>query len=225
MFEGVASAEGLPEVADLGGERLDECAELCAVGELDVLLREVEFEFEECGEVEQLLAELLEFVCVGAAELADGEGVLLRCGGVYEVGEGFGLREVEFAVAEGAEGELAGLSEACAAVDECGEESLLEVEGAVAGEFDGFFAGEAVRCGEVGGDAVVDIGDAAVGGVSRLEGVNGEDAECDGECVGAAEADDGDAADARGCGDGGDGVIVHRCRGICRRRAAASRRH
>ena len=96
-----------------------------AVSELDIFLREVEFQFEEACEVEQLLSELLEFLSIATAELADGETVLSGCDGVDEVGDGFGLREVETSIEESPLGEFSGLRQACAGVDEGLEQCLL----------------------------------------------------------------------------------------------------
>ncbi len=65
-----------------------------------------------------------------------------------EVGGGFGLEEVQFAVLEGAAGEFAGFGGAGAATDEGAGDGGEDGAAAVEGEFGAVFAGEAVWCWE-----------------------------------------------------------------------------
>ena len=61
---------------------------------------------------------------------------------IDEVGNGFGLREVEATIEEGTLGELARTCHACTSSDEQTEDFLLDVDGAVARDFDSVFACE-----------------------------------------------------------------------------------
>lgn len=144
----------------------------------------------------------------------------MRCGrgGGDEVGYGFGLRQVEFAVGEGPPGELAGGGQAAALTQQQGDDLLLYVGRTVARNLYGVFAGEGVGGNEEGGDDVVEgvpllVGDGAVvcgiglGLGKRFAVGRAEYAVGDGHGFGAADAYDGDAA-ATGCGgDGADGIL------------------
>jgi len=87
------------------------------------------------------LAQGFDLVGKAAAHLLHGH-LMGCCGfGRDEVGHGFGLRQVELTVQEGAEGKFPLRSNACALLDEQLDDLLLDELGAVAGNFDGVFAG------------------------------------------------------------------------------------
>ena len=71
--------------------------EFGTVGELHILLREVEFEFEESGQVEQFVAQAVQFGRVASAHLVHGDAVRGAVRRGDDVGDTFGLCEVEFA--------------------------------------------------------------------------------------------------------------------------------
>ena len=103
-------------------------SQLAAVGKLDILLGEVEFKFKEACEVEQLFPKLLEFLCIASTKLADSETMLCRCYGIDEVGDSFGLGEVETAIKEGALGEFSRLCQSCTFIDEGLQQRLLHIK-------------------------------------------------------------------------------------------------
>ena len=79
-----------------------------------------------------MLPELLEFLGIASAKLADSKTMLCGGDGVDEVGDGFGLGEVETAIEEGALGEFSGLCETSAGVDEGLQQYLLHIKRPVA---------------------------------------------------------------------------------------------
>ena len=218
VFDGVAEAERVGEALDDALDFAGQVGEFLAVGKLYLLFAEVEFEFDERYEGEQLLAQAGELAAESATHLLDGQAVRGGRGGGDEVGHGFGLRQVELAVDEGAAGELAGGGQPAALAQQQGHDLLLYVDGAVARDFDGIFAGEGVGGDEEGGDDVVEgvarlVGDGAVvGGIGaglgqRFAGGGMEYAVGDGDGLGAAHANDGDAASAGSGRDGTNGIL------------------
>ena len=65
------------------------------------MVGEVELKFEEGGEMEELVAQLGEACTEMTSQLREGNVVGGSAGGGYEVGYGFCLGKVEFAVEEG----------------------------------------------------------------------------------------------------------------------------
>ena len=74
-LEGVAHVERFPQFFDAEVGLRNERMQAAAVGKLYVLVAEVEFEFKECCEVNELLAELFELFGISTSELAYGEFV------------------------------------------------------------------------------------------------------------------------------------------------------
>ena len=68
------------------------------------MVGEVELKFEEGGEMEELVAQLGEACTEMTSQLREGNVVGGSAGGGYEVGYGFCLGKVEFAVEEGSLG-------------------------------------------------------------------------------------------------------------------------
>jgi len=96
-----------------------EFKKFATVGKFQVfVVGEVEFEFEERGEFEELFAQLGEFGGEMASELTHGHLVGSLVGGGDEVGYGLGLREIHLAVEVGALGIFAGGGHAAAVGDQ-----------------------------------------------------------------------------------------------------------
>ena len=136
-----------------------------AVGKLYILLREVQFEFEERGKVKELLTQIFEDLRITTSQLTDGQTMLGGSYGVDKVGHSFGLREIETPDEESAAREFAGLGESGTVVDKSLQHRLLDIEGPVTGEFHGGFARVTFRI-EYSND-IVDIVESTVGGVAR----------------------------------------------------------
>ena len=88
--------------------------------------------------------------------LTHGDVVGGLVGGGDEVGDGFGLAEVELAVEVGAHGELAGTGHSATVLDEEVEDATDDVSGAVTGDFHGVLASVAVGGAEDGDEGFVD---------------------------------------------------------------------
>ena len=87
--------EGRDALIDCLGKRL----KFGAVGKFEVfVVGKVEFEFEKTGQMKQLVAQCGKFGGETATQLIDGQLMSGFIGRGDEVGNGFGLREVEFAV-------------------------------------------------------------------------------------------------------------------------------
>ena len=218
-FQGVAEAEGGGEACDFRVDFVGEVLELAAVGKFEVfVVGEVEFEFEQRGEVQEAFAQLSQLTAVSAAHLVDGHAV---CGGVAcgdEVGHGFGLAEVHFAVQEGSFGVFAGACQAASVGGEQAQHGLEDVGGAVAGDFDAVFAGVGVGGAIEGDDNFVDeravvatyFAERGATGLCRIEGPAAACMKqgCDvSDGPGARNAHNAQGA-ARGGGEGADGVFA-----------------
>ena len=75
--------------------------------------------------------------------------------GLDEVGHGFSLREVHFAVKEGALGELSGMGHAATVRQQHLHDLLLDKDRSVAGNLHHVLASVGVRCGKLGYDNLV----------------------------------------------------------------------
>ena len=139
---------------------------------------------------------------------------------MYDVGDGFDLCEVNFAVDECTLCELPCFCGCCTFVDESLEYLFDDNHIAVASEFDGVFSGVGVWCFvEKGGDCVygiiVCVIDYAIVygvGLCLLEcGFSFEALVCDGDCIVSAESDDGKSGCAGWSGKSADGVfgVIH----------------
>jgi hypothetical protein len=224
VAEDAALLGGVEEAAGAG----DEVGEACLKGGAgvwgDVFFGEVDVGLDVGEDVDERSAEGVGFLADGAGELlvggAEGESAL----GVDEVHDGLGLGEVDFAVEEGALGELAGFSGAGSGLEEGFEDALGDEHTAVAVEFDDGFSGVAGGGAEEEGDALIEgeaLGVHGLGEVGEAWGPVGqgfagaEDFGGDGDGLGAGQTDDADGRLPDGGGDGGDGVGHHEvtCRG------------
>ena len=92
----------------------------------------------------------------GAAGLLGGDAGLVERGGVDEVADGFGLREIDAAVEVGAQGEFAGFGEAGAGFQGALDGVAQDHGRAVAGDFDDVLGGIGTGSFEERGDHLVD---------------------------------------------------------------------
>ena len=188
------------------------------VGEVgrELAFIEVQQVLDVCGEGEGVVVERREGVGEAAVEV--GAGGLLGAGGLGgdEVGDGFGLSEVEASIEEGAAGEFAGAGGAGAQTEEGVEDALGHDGAAVDAEFDGILAGVGVGRAIEEKDGVIEgftfgaaergVGEGAGGAVARRGRESRGQAVGDGVDPLAAQADEGDAAESGGGGEGRDGL-------------------
>ena len=117
--------------------------EFGAVGKFEVVVvAKVEFEFEQRDKMEKLATEFFEFRREIASHLVERNSMSSSRLSIDEVGNGFGLREVEATIEEGTLSELARTSHASTSRDEKAKDFLLDVNRAVARDFDSVFACE-----------------------------------------------------------------------------------
>ena len=221
LLDGVAQGEGVDQPVDLRTDPLHCSAEFRAVGEFDLFLAEIEFEFEQRGEPQQLAAQRFQLGGVTAAHLVGGQCMCRTRTRSDQVGDRFGLRQVELAAEKGARSEFAGRCHAGAAANQQCEQFADDVPRAVTRDLDRIFAGVGVRRTENRDQHVVEhacaVGDRAVehrvAGCFARPPCAAEYGVADRECRGTAHAHDGDRA---ACGSGGrdDGIV----RGVHRRR-------
>ena len=83
----------------------------------DIVLGEIDARFEQGDQFQQLLLQRRDAARNRAAGLLRGDARLVERGGIDQVAHGFGLRQVDAAVQEGAQGEFAGLGQARARID------------------------------------------------------------------------------------------------------------
>jgi hypothetical protein len=81
---------------------------------IEFFVGEIEPRFALGAQMIDSVPEVIEPGAEGTCELAFGEVHGAFAAGVYQIGDGFRLSEVEFAVDEGSEGELSGFSHAAA---------------------------------------------------------------------------------------------------------------
>ena len=79
---------------------MHEFPELGAVGKLHVFLAEIQLQFHQRSDVQELFPHFGEFVAEASFELFEGNLVCSAGAGRHQVGNGFGLGEVHFAVQE-----------------------------------------------------------------------------------------------------------------------------
>ena len=132
-------------------------------------------------------------------------------GSVDQIGDAFGLRQIEFVVEKRAFGELARLGGARAQLKTARQQHLHHHRPAVPLQFDNVFAGKAGRRGEIQQQAVVDrraVGSGKIGieRRTRLGRFAAADGLCQRQKVFAGNADDADAAAPGGGGNSGDGL-------------------
>ena len=216
FFHGVAGRETVREAADTGEEVDEQGVEAFAVRELDVFLGKIELEFEEAGEADECFAQGVDFAGEAASKLVEGEAVCARvfCGN--EVGDGFGLGEVESAIEEGALRELAGTGLAAPCFDEGPHDLALDELRAVDVELHRVFTGVGAGATKDEGEAFVkdgasSIAESAEGDRAIGDGVEGlgEDLGAEGEGFGAGDAHHGDSTRTGGGGDGANRGAVN----------------
>lgn len=214
LLQGIAQREAAAQGVELGADFLHDAVQLRAVGELHVFFREVEFEFEQRGQVQQAVAQCVQRVGESAAHLSRGEGMGCARRRGDQVGDRLGLRKVHLACEKRPGGEFARFGGAGSRGVEQAQNLGHDVGGAVAGEFHRVFArvgaGGAEDSGEHFVHRAVAVCDAAeaygvCGGVGEARRAP-EDAVADGDGLRAADADHGHGA-ARGGGRCGDGVV------------------
>ena len=229
LLEGVAEGERAAQPLRLGVDLLQQRRELAAVGEIDLLLAEVELQFEQGREVHQPLAQPVERRRVAAAQLVRRQRMGGPGGGGDQIGHRLGLCQIEFPVEVGAAREFARPGHAGPGL-QCQAQHLADdVGGAVARKFDRLFARVGVRRPEEGRHrlvhdafAVTDRAETAAPARPLGEGpAAAEEPVGDRHGLGAGEADHGQSA-ARGRSRGDDRIAVG-VHGVISRCAAAVR--
>ena len=109
------------------------------------MVAEVEFQFHEGGEVEQLVTQDSQFTAESAAHLVHGHAVGSSGSGCNEVGHSFGLAQVHLAIQEGTLGIFTRSGGTASLADEELHHLLKDVARSVAGDFRGILA--SVRVG------------------------------------------------------------------------------
>ena len=221
IADGLTRAEGVGQTHNLGIDLTGNVEQFRAIGKLNILFAEVEFEFEQRRKTEQLVVQSVELAADAALHLTEGKtmgsGILCR----NEVGHGFGLTEVHSPIGKGTPRELAPLCHAhTAAGGEDMEQFLLDICRTMAGDLDHIFAretmGRTIECHDDFVEHFLGFGmnDPAKGeGMCRakVEGMSGlERLEDLGTCrnrIRATDANDGYSANARRGGKGANSHI------------------
>ena len=120
------------------------------------MVGEVQFEFHECRDVEQFVAQFAEHGAVVAAHLVHGHAVVGRGGRGDEVGHGFGLAEVHFPVEESPLRELPGACRFAALRQEQFHHAVEDVARTVAGNLRTVLARIGVGCAKQADQHLVD---------------------------------------------------------------------
>ena len=205
---------------NVGEQTLDFGGDFAPRRESDVFVGEIDLDFQMGANRDDLRAHFGDArgQCAGELRQRVGEGGIAARGD--DVGDGFGLGQVDAAVEKCAAGEFAGRGEARAGGD-CDRDDAADDElAAVALDFGDVLASKAGRLTHHECERAIDAG--AGGGIDdvtethhagcELAGVRGvEDGVENCECARAGEADDGDGAEA-GCGGWGYDRVggVHR---------------
>ena len=180
-----------------------------------VFIGEIQRGFDEHPQVDQAFDDAVDFLREAAGEGAHGRAGGGGGGGFDEVGDAFGLGQVELAVEEGAAGELTGLGHAGAELEAAGQQHLHDHRAAVALQFDDVFAGEGVGRREVEEEAFVDqpVIRAAKAGETGHAGLGHLAAEGGGKGgeIRPGNPDHPDATAPRGGGNRGDDVTRRSC--------------
>ena len=128
IFEGIAGGEGVHQPRHHLFQVLGQMGQFGAVGKLQVfMVGEVEFEFEQGGEVKQAFAQLFQLSAEVAAHLTHGDAVVGGGGGGNHIGHGFCLREVHPSVEKGALGKFPRGGRNGSGVDEEAEDGLQNI--------------------------------------------------------------------------------------------------
>ena len=220
VFQGVSAMKGIGKTGNHLFDVLRQFGKSGTVGKLHIFFTEIEFEFDEGNELQQLFPQGEEFPTESAPHLVHRQPVRGSRFGGDEVGDGFGLGEVEFAVCECAAGKFARHSAATAFLHQQGDKRPAYVEGAVAGYFDGVFAGERVGCTKERYDHLVERRALFIDYLAVNERIGGAPAQrrfiaCgaknridDSEGIAPADAHDGYRTRPRSGGEGTNGIAV-----------------
>ena len=125
---------GIETAQDLGGGR-----------DADIVLGEIDAGFEQRDQFEQLRLDGREAARDRALRLLRGDARLVERGGLDEIADGFGLRQIDAAVQERAQREFARFGEARAGAHGAIETVAQDDGRAVAGDFDYVFGGVGTR--------------------------------------------------------------------------------
>ena len=188
---------------------------LFPVRKLDILVVEVEFEFEQGGEMQELSLQVFEFLTELAAHLAHCHLVCCLSGGGNEVGHSFCLTEVELAVHEGSHGEFARLGLTCTSPDERLQQVLHDIGAAVTAYLCAVLARVGVGSSKDGNKSLVKFFAVHILDLSEVQGVAfsllewfGEDASGNGNGIRTADSNNGNGSTWRG-GKGTNGILFH----------------
>ncbi len=221
ITDGLTRAEGVGQTHNLGIDLTGNVEQFRAIGKLNILLAEIEFEFEQRRKTEQLVVQSVELAADAALHLTEGKtmggGILCR----NEVGHGFGLTEVHTPIGKGTSRELATLCHAYTAEGgEDMEQFLLDICRTMAGDLDHVFAretmGRTIECHDDFVEHFLGVGmnDPAKGegvGCALVESMSSlERLEDLGTCrnrIRATDANDGYSANARWGGKGANSHI------------------
>ena len=155
-FEGIAQREGVAQGLYFGVDPAHRLPQFGPVGELHVLLGEVQLQFEQRHQLHEPAAQRTERRGVAAPHLGRGQRMGGAGGGGDQIGHRFGLREIHLSGEERPCGEFARPGHAGARGEEQPQDFGDDVGGAVAGEFDRILARIGVRCAENRCEHVVD---------------------------------------------------------------------
>ena len=178
-------------------DRAEPAQDLGVGRDADVVFGEIDAGFEQRDQFEQLLFEGSDAPGHGALGLLGGDARLVQGGGFDEVADGLGLRKVDAAVQEGAQGELAGLGEAGAGLNGPLDGVAQHDGRAVAGDLNDVLGGVGARGREEGDYHLVNDAALAVEQMAEmsLPGTPGDGAAENGFRDGASSRA-GDAHDA-----------------------------
>ena len=195
--------------------------ELAAGVRRDVLVREIDVGFDVRERFHEFIAELVDALGKLAGELLVGGAQGQFGAGMDQVGDGFGLGQIDPAVEEGAPGKLPGLGGPRAVLEDRVQDGFGREQAAMTGDFDDVLARERARRAHDGDQHLVH-GVAASDDVAKMNGVRfgrggfrGSAAGGDEAMVGdaqrprAGEPDHGKAAFSQRGGDRSDGVVNH----------------
>ena len=148
-FQGIAQPEGIGQPGDGLRYFLGQRLELATVGKLQVfVVGEIQLQFEQRDHVEQFFAQAFQVVGKAAAHLLHGHPVHRCRGGGNQVGYGFGLAQVHFAMHEGTLGKFAGPGQPATLGDEQLQHFLQDIVAPVAADFGAILARVGMGCPE-----------------------------------------------------------------------------
>ena len=198
---------------------------LAGVGR-DVFLGEINVRFDVGQRLEHFVAQLVDALGELAGELFVGGAQGQFGAGVDQIGDGFGLRQVNAPVEKGAAGELAGLGQARAVREHGVQDHFRGQNPAVAGDLDHILAREGARGAHDGEQGLIHVCPsrttwpkwmvcvAAADGLAGSFAGGAKERSATASACGAREADDGQPAFAERRGNRSDGVVQHNVPGV-----------